>query len=62
MLEPLILLRVFSVVEHGMRGVGAACLMLRKCHDRPDSYRRVGLRTAKNRIFEDAKEYEIRIE
>lgn len=61
-LEPLVLLRVFSAAEHGMRGVGAACLMLRKCPDKQDCYRRVGLRTVKNKVFEDAKEYDIRIQ
>lgn len=60
--ESLIMFRLTSGCQHQMRGVGAAVLILRKCSDAPLTYRRVGLRTLKNHIFEDAAQVEVRIE
>ncbi|SPO04995.1 uncharacterized protein DNG_07680 [Cephalotrichum gorgonifer] len=61
-MEPLVLLRVFSGYDRRMRGAGAATLMLRKVSDDPTTYRRVGLRKVKNRIFAESPEVDIRVE
>jgi hypothetical protein len=59
--EPLILFRLTSGCDHGMRGVGAAALILRKLSDIPGAYRRVGLRILKDQVFHGSPEMDVRI-
>lgn len=59
--EPLILFRLTSGCGHGMRGVGAAALMLRRSKDTAGAYRRVGLRVLKDQVFAQSPEMEVRI-
>jgi len=54
--------RLTSGCQYAQRGVGAAVLILRKKKENPPTYRRIGLRTIKNHVFEGSPEVEMRIE